>query len=135
MSVLHFVETRSTGSRGDGASRGTISRGRDRDVTGGAPCWWDGRSQGVELKLQRAEEHIAYLDAEIQSFLGSNPYGAYRTVEDEGLEHVIWWSRYAEPPARLGLIAGDAIHNLRSSLDHMVVALAQAGQPVQVCRW
>jgi hypothetical protein len=42
----------------------------------------------------------------------------------------VLWSRYAEPPARFGLIAGDAIHNIRSSLDHMVVALAKVGASV-----
>lgn len=70
------------------------------------------------------------LDAEIQAFLADEPYRAYRSVERNGLEHVILWSQYTEPPSRLGLIAGDAIHNIRSSLDHMVVALAKFGASV-----
>jgi hypothetical protein len=83
--------------------------------------------RSVDLKLKRAEEHIDVLDAEIQTFLADEPYGAYRSLERGGLEHIIFWSRYTEPPPRLGLIAGDAIHNIRSSLDHMVVALAKFG--------
>lgn len=83
--------------------------------------------ESVELKLNRAEEHIDTLDAEIRTFLADKPYGAYRTLEREGAEHVIHWSRCTQPPRRLGLIAGDAIHNIRSSLDHMVVALAKFG--------
>lgn len=83
--------------------------------------------RSVELKLRRAEEHIDVLDTEIQTFLAGEPYAAYRSLERGGLEHVIFWSRYKEPPPRLGLIAGDAIHNIRSSLDHMVVALAKFG--------
>ena len=83
--------------------------------------------RSVRLKLERVEEHMAALDEAISGFLQAEPYAARRVVKGAGCEHVVQWERYTEPPDRLGLIAGDAIHNLRSSLDHMVVALAKAG--------
>lgn len=83
--------------------------------------------KSVELKLGRAEEHIGTLDAEIQAYFVNEPYSAYRLVENGGTDHVILWSQCSPPPERFGLIAGDAIHNVRSSLDHMAVALARSG--------
>jgi hypothetical protein len=83
--------------------------------------------RSVRLKLERFQEHMDSLDEVIRTFLEGEPYAAGRRVEAGGTEHVLYWERYVDPPDRLGLIAGDAVHNLRSSLDHLVVALAQAG--------
>jgi len=83
--------------------------------------------RSVELKFARAGEHITALDKAIKTFLGTKPYGTRREVERDGHEHVFYWTSYEDCPDSFGLIAGDAIHNLRSSLDHMVVALAIEG--------
>jgi hypothetical protein len=83
--------------------------------------------RSVELKFSRVGEHMVALDAAIKTFLSTEPYGARRVVERDGLEHIFYWTSYEPCPDRFGLIAGDAIHNLRSSLDHMVVALAIEG--------
>lgn len=83
--------------------------------------------RSVELRFARAGEHITALDDAIKAFLGTKPYGARREVERDGHEHVFYWTNYEDCPDSFGLIAGDAIHNLRSSLDHMVVALAIEG--------
>jgi hypothetical protein len=83
--------------------------------------------RSVQLKLARVGEHLEALDETMRSFLANEPYATVRRVEAGGTEHIFYWERYTDPPDRVGLIAGDAIHNLRSSLDHLVVALAQAG--------
>lgn len=83
--------------------------------------------RSVQLKLDRAAHHLEALNSGIQEFFASNPYEARRDVEHGGTHHVIRWVRYTDPPPTLGLIAGEAIHNMRSSLDHMVVVLAKAG--------
>lgn len=87
--------------------------------------------RSAQLKLQRAQEHIDALDQAIKTFLADDPYSAERVVEGDGTEHIVRWVRYQEPPASFGLIAGDAIHNARSSLDHMIVWLAQQGAASQ----
>jgi hypothetical protein len=83
--------------------------------------------QSVKLKLRRVDEHMNALDESIKAFLEPKPYGARRILERDGAEHVFVWDGYIEPPDDFGLIAGDAIHNLRSSLDHLALALAIAG--------
>ena len=57
----------------------------------------------------------------------TEPYAVRRVIESDGREHVLVWEKYTNTPDIFGLIAGDAIHNLRSSLDHLAVALAIAG--------
>ena len=38
-----------------------------------------------------------------------------------------FWDKFAEPPSDLSLLAGDAIHNARSALDHLGFSLALHG--------
>jgi hypothetical protein len=71
------------------------------------------------------------LDDAIKAFLAPSPYAARRIVENDGRDHIFVWDKYVEPPDDFGLIAGDAIHNLRSSLDHLAVALAVSGADAQ----
>lgn len=88
--------------------------------------------KSADLKLGRAREHVKALEAAVETFLYEEvPYAAHREVQNEGTDHVLIWDRYTAPPDSIGLILGDAIHNLRSSLDHMVVALAEAGAQAQ----
>jgi hypothetical protein len=60
-------------------------------------------------------------------FFETEPFATERALEREGHEHIFNWSKYAETPDSFGLIAGDVIHNLRSSLDHLAMALAESG--------
>jgi len=83
-----------------------------------------GRS--VAAKLARAREHVADLEREASTFISAS-LEAVRTVENSGRRHVVYWTKYSEPPDKLGLIMGDAAHNARSALDHLVWALATSG--------
>jgi hypothetical protein len=83
--------------------------------------------RSVTLKLDRVEEHMDALREARTDFFKAEPFTAMRVVESDGHEHVFYWSKYTETPDAFGLIARDAIHNLRSSLDHLTVALAEAG--------
>jgi len=86
------------------------------------------------LKLDRADEHLDVLDEELRVFFKSYADGPV-------LEHALdgpWHFVYANPPAkalppppRLSLICGDAIQNLRSSLDHLVwqLVLLEGNRP------
>lgn len=92
--------------------------------------------KSVRLKLKWANDHIDLLENEVKMFLADGPYAWSREVEDPGADgsgkvHVFKWSTYTEPPPELALRAGDAIHNIRSALDHLVVALAHVGAAEQ----
>jgi hypothetical protein len=86
---------------------------------------------GVQIKMDRAELHAAELD---KAFWSVFPSGTCKTtveVHDEGRRHVY---RADHPPAAdplWGAIAGDAIHNLRTALDHLAhqLVLLSGGQP------
>lgn len=80
----------------------------------------------ITSKVKRAKEHIADLGREIRRFLDTNPYkvGAKRDPQSRRL---IYYVSSVEPtPGSLSLIAGDAIQNLMSALDHLAYQLILA---------
>ncbi len=82
----------------------------------------DDRLKHVTLKVKRAHEHISALEQQLCTFLESRPYkvAARRDPETRKLYYV----ESAEPiPECLPLIAGDAIQNLMSALDHLAYQL------------
>lgn len=69
------------------------------------------------VKIERAKEHINNLMAEVDALMESEPYSI--TAEDNPETRFRIYRAHVrdKPPIRWGAIAGDAIHNLRSSLD------------------
>lgn len=87
------------------------------------------RSHGIRLKIERAKEHIRSLDVAIQQFIASNPYtlGA-KPHHIAAIHHTTLYIAAVKPvPEHLPLIVGDAIHNLRSALDHIIWQLVEVG--------
>ncbi len=82
---------------------------------------------GAYHKVARARKHLDELRFETKQFTDSAPYsltGAYEPPDDH---FVMRWQVHRPAPLRLGLIAGDVVHNLRSALDHVVYQLSVAG--------
>lgn len=77
-------------------------------------------------KIARAREHLASLTEEVSIFLAAAPYRV--ETSREGDDVVVRVHDLARIPPRLSLIVGDAAHNARSALDHLVVGLAERGQ-------
>jgi hypothetical protein len=76
-------------------------------------------SASGRVNIERAKEHVHNLKAAIDLFFQQRPYCAV-TEKDEKTGDTILRLRVSQPPpARFGAIAGDAIHNLRSSLDSL----------------
>jgi hypothetical protein len=78
-----------------------------------------------ELKIDRAFEHVRQLDAEVKSWLSGN----HHSVRPEGDPKTgTRWLATAEKPPRypIGVLIGDSLHNLRSSLDLLAYSLASA---------
>jgi len=83
------------------------------------------------VKINRASEHIQYLDSAVRAFLDSS-YGVTRDRNpDTGdIEYRVRNSANRETITRFAVIAGEVIHHLRSSLDHLAWQLVKAnGHP------
>ncbi len=77
------------------------------------------RLKHVALKIERAKKHVMDLQSELITFLESGPYkvGAKHDLETRKL---IYYVTSADPVSEsLPLIAGDAIQNLMTALDHL----------------
>ena len=79
----------------------------------------DERLKHITLKIKRAKEHVADLERQLRAFLESGPYKV-GAKHDPQTRKLIYYVTSAEPiPDCLPLVAGDAIQNLMSALDHL----------------
>lgn len=79
----------------------------------------DERLKHVTLKVKRAKEHIAALERALRVFFETSPYKV-GAKHDPKTRKLIYYVTSAESvPGCLPLIAGDAIQNLMSALDHL----------------
>jgi hypothetical protein len=81
----------------------------------------------IRSKIERANRHIDDLDAACRSFQGSDSYGVSPKPAANGGERVYSVDFVRDVPTGIPLIAGDAIHNLRSALDYLAMQLILAG--------
>lgn len=77
-------------------------------------------------KLKRANDHIRDFEEALAAFLNADPYSFVIDDDTKPGERTYKIVPAQRPPVHLSLIAGDAIHNLRSVLDHMVCHLVTA---------
>lgn len=79
----------------------------------------------ARAKLDRARKHIADLDALIASFLSTDFY-KLTTDLNEGEGRIKYgFDSLHQPDKQLNVILGDAISNLRSTLDYLTIAIAK----------
>jgi hypothetical protein len=78
---------------------------------------------GVYLKLKRADENIINLQAEIDGFFKGCKYPVIPNRNDERLQEALKYYRELRVPLRFSVLAGEIVHHLRSSLDHIVWTL------------
>jgi hypothetical protein len=83
-------------------------------------------TQSWRLKLDRAKHHMSDLDALMRPYEASRPYTAERVVKITK-DQTVW--RYLlriddQPDPQIAILVGDFIHNVRSALDHIAVAIA-----------
>jgi hypothetical protein len=85
---------------------------------------------GCEAKIWRAHEHFERLKEEIHD-LGSGEIqlATFRTEPKPEVEDTFWTvvESVTEPSLMISTRIGDIVHNLRSSLDHLVFELAFLG--------
>jgi hypothetical protein len=91
------------------------------------------RLEGVVEKFNRAKEQFDELIVEMDAFFNKEPK-PYTSLGEFDADKWEWVERFQvceEPPLRLGVILGDCLHNLRSTLDHLMwqVTLLDGGTP------
>ncbi|HWD00021.1 MAG TPA: hypothetical protein VG456_24845 [Candidatus Sulfopaludibacter sp.] len=78
------------------------------------------RMTDLKLKTERARKHITEFLKASEVFFKEHPY-TVSAKRDANTREVIYYVSSSTPvPAAIRLIAGDAIQNLRSALDHLV---------------
>jgi hypothetical protein len=85
----------------------------------------------VEAKLKWAEHYIDALKSEVSAYIESGSLGMPQTMSEDRSHHRFIAFIQKEPPkVRWSLMVGDAMHNLRCALDHLVYAIAvhESGQ-------
>jgi hypothetical protein len=83
--------------------------------------WW--------LKFARAEQHMEEVKREARRYARKHPYDFIRVRQPNNqfdIRHQVTITE--QPDARLALALGDFIHNLRSALDHVIVASVPKGE-------
>lgn len=83
--------------------------------------------EGPRSKLQRAREHVALLTSEFEAWSQSLEIEAL--VDESRRQVILKVVAVPEVPLRWSTILGDAVHNYRCVLDHLVWQLARANQP------
>jgi hypothetical protein len=76
------------------------------------------------LKLDRADEHLKTLDEAVKAFRESKPYRTITKKDPQTGDYIVRLQSLRRPPDTLSPLIGDILFNLRSSLDHVVYALA-----------
>lgn len=82
-------------------------------------------------KLAWAKKHIEALDGELDAFFDKKPVAARVEIDRKGQRILIYGELKAPKPPHWPLMIGDAVHNLRSALDHVVWAFSTRNMAVK----
>jgi hypothetical protein len=78
------------------------------------------------LKLERADDHLKTLIEEVRWWVQSDAYRISEEIDPKTDLTTVYVEPVSQPPLKLSILMGDALHNLRGSLDHLALALAEA---------
>jgi hypothetical protein len=112
-------------------ARSTLARLRgDQDTRMSHPL------EGPWAKADRARVHLEALDDAIAKFIAGKPYTTTREIDAKATQRVIW-IEVRDPPTECSVLAGDCVHNMRSSLDHLAwqLAIVSGGNPGRECQF
>jgi hypothetical protein len=83
-------------------------------------------SRVIFSKIERAKNHIEDLQVASQAFFDSRPYEIIDERNPHTSERSYYLADVADIPDEIAAICGDALHNLRSALDHLAYQLVLA---------
>ena|SRR5579862_2477275 len=75
---------------------------------------------GARLKFERAKKHIYDLGVQIAAFFKEKPCSFVFVRDLKAREAAVRFEQYKPIPDEFALLMGDAIHNLRSTLDYSI---------------
>jgi hypothetical protein len=84
--------------------------------------------RGPKLKIERAECHIAELERANRAFFERKPYRISTDIDSKSGERIFRVGLTEPLPSKISAILGDIIHNIRSTLDHLVCDLIRANK-------
>ncbi len=91
--------------------------------------------RGLKIKLSRARHQLRQLRRTFDRFLTANPCSWRREVNNEGTHH-LYSLHYATGPDVVQIQADEAVHHLRSLLDHLITSVIEAnGQDASMCQF
>lgn len=91
------------------------------------------RGEAVRQKINRAEEHVDGLKAFLRAAVGGNAIEVESIEDQPNGKRVTAILKSVDLPQHAGLHLGDAVHNLRSALDHLMCQLAIAAGNADAC--
>ncbi len=77
----------------------------------------------IAAKLERADQHIVQLGTEAEAFSNETPHRELIDYDAEAAKAFKAFHLNRVVPARLSILTGEAIYQMRSSLDHLACAL------------
>lgn len=75
---------------------------------------------GIGKKLERADQNILNLQTEIAAFFKNCEYPTIPDPKDDKWQKAVDYHKNLVIPIRFGVLTGEIVHHLRSSLDHLV---------------
>ena len=73
----------------------------------------------VRAKVEQGKKHLHQLEAEVRSFLDSNPFEVASRRDPQSHELIYYVARVKEVPYAIAATAADVLLNLRRALDHL----------------
>lgn len=89
-----------------------------------------GKLKGAMLKFEWAKKHFSNLELAFKSFWNSEPYKINAKHDPQTRKLIYYIEDIKAIPDDIPLIAGDIIHALRATLDHIAFEVATAGGTV-----
>lgn len=88
----------------------------------------DEKIKSIRVKVERAKQHLRDLETARDGFIASTPYAIQSEFNPQTGYDEFTVTNIQTPPDEIGTIVGDAIHNLRSALDHLAYQLVLANR-------
>lgn len=88
----------------------------------------------IRQKVHRAKKHISDFEIAREGFLGEEPAGVASKLNPQSGDEEFYITHLKIVPVEFGLMAGDAIHNLRAALDHLAWQLVLANNETPTVR-
>jgi hypothetical protein len=80
-----------------------------------------------QVRLNRAQDYLRDFRRVEAAFLAQEPYRITLKYDAKAREYVLWFHVRKPPPIELSVILSDCVHQMRSTLDNAVCAIADNG--------